>query len=329
MAVVTIVITESSIQLIDGIPKFVIMTTNIPSTIFYTFDGVDPTTSSLVYTGGELVIPTNQGGVTFKIFATNGTDSSAIIERTYRPNIILGRQTHDEFIRAVDGNKSTFPYGTAGPDPQGTWQAFGPKASIVDKPDVVNIFDGYDGTATGTATGGTDLPLSEYPILFSESNKFGERGRGLGTLPAEVTEVLAAPAPLASDINANLFNPRALVIFQDSRVTPSDPNILQTNRQYFALENVEKIKDGILLDTLGIEGAAPTGSFVRQFFNPRENTITYYYHDSQALRWIISTEPFTPTSARDSGLQKIVFSSRGSGSHKVFHWVPFKGSRLI
>lgn len=326
MAIITIIITESAEQLLSGIPQFVSMATSIPSTIFFTFDGTTPDTSSLAYAGGNLALPTDQTTLTFKIFATDGTNSSPVITTIYRPVITIGRQSHDQVILNDGGNTGMFS--TAGPELPVVWTTIGPLDNIVDKPDVANMFDGYDGTATGTSTGGTDLDLDEYLIKFSETNAIGERGRGIGTLPADVTVRLEEAAPQTSSANDALFNPRALVIFQDSRL-PSDPNILQTNRQYFALENVERIKDGILLNTTGIEGAAPTGSFLRSHFNPRDNTITYYYSDSQALRWIISKEPFTPGDPRKN-LGNIVFPSRGKkGAQRVFKWIPFKGSRLI
>lgn len=326
MAVITITITESEQQLLSGIPRFVTISTSIPSTVFYTFDGTDPDTSSFVYTGDELELPTNQTTLTFKVFATDGTNNSPIITTVYRPNILEGRKSHDQ-VTLNDG-QNTGLFSTAGPEQPSSWANFGPNSLIVDKPNVSNIFDGYDGTATGTAVGGTDLGLDEYLIKFSETNAIGERGHGIGTLPADVSVRLEPEKPLSSSASDNLFNPRALVIFQDSRL-PSDPDILQTNRQFFAMENAEKVKDGIMLNTTGLEGARPTGSFLRSHFNPKDNTITYYYHDSQALRWIISKEPFTPADPRNN-LGRIVFPSRGKkGATKVFKWMPFKGSRLI
>lgn len=333
MAVITTTITESPIQLLSGIPKFVTLATNIPSTIFYTLDGVDPTTASLVYLGGELTIPTNQTTVIFKVFATDGTDSSAIIERTYRPVIDVLRQSHDQVTgtnlpNSVTGSK--FPYGDQSPSLPVQWGNFGPNSLIVDKPGTVNMFDGYDGTATGTVSGGTDLTLEEYQILFSERNAIGERGRGIGTLPADVTVTDPAPPPQSSNMNDQYFDPRSLVIYQDSREAPFDPELLQINRQFFSLEdsNSEKIKDGILLNTTALEGLAPTGSFLRAHFNPRDNTTTYYYHDSQTLRWIISKEQ-APVKNPRSGLFNIVFSSRSPGDRHVFRWIPFKGSRIV
>jgi hypothetical protein len=334
MPVITVTITESDIQLLSGIPKFVTLATNIPSTIFYTLDGTDPTTASLVYLGGELTLPTNQTTVIFKVFATDGTDSSAIIERTYRPDITILRQSHDQVTGTnLVGNVSSdkFPYGDKAPSLPVQWGSFGPNSLIVDKPGTPNMFDGYDGTATGTVSGGTDLTLEEYQILFSERNALGERGRGIGTLPAQNAVIDPAPPPVSSNMNDKFFDPRAMVIFQDSREEPFDPELLQINRQFFSLEdsNSERIKDGILLSTTALEGLAPTGSFVRAHFNPRDNTTTYYYHDSQTLRWIISKEP-TPVQNPRTGIFNIMFSSRRSpGDRHVFRWIPFKGSRII
>lgn len=330
MALITITITESEAQRISGVPEFVTLSTSIPSTVYYTLDGADPDTLSLVYAGGELALPTNQPSVTLKIFATNGADSSAIIERHFRPNIILGRQTHDQVTLSggCDDSDKTFPYATPSSGTPMAWTSIGPNDLIVDKPGVTNIPSGFD--ADGNPTGGTDLDLSEYLIKFSDSNRANtERGRGIGTLPSEVTVAPKEAPPTASNRNDSLFNPRALVIYQDSRIPPDDPDVVNINRQFFSLPNAEVYKDGILLNTTGLEGNIPTGSLLRSHFNPRDNTMRYYYFDSQALRWIISIEPFTPPSARTHGLQNIVFSSRGPSDRKVFRWIPFKGSRLI
>jgi hypothetical protein len=329
MAIITVTITESSIELVSGRPKFVTLAANVAATIFYTFDGSDPDTSSAIYLGGELDLPTNPATLIFKVFATDGTDSSAIIEREYRPDIIEGRVSHDIVTTTDEGCNDNFPYATHGPGITGQWLNVGPEDAIVDKDGGPTLFDGYDGTATGTTTGGTDLPLDEYLIRFSERNSRGEGGRGIGTMPSTTTVVLESAPAQSSNMNDKLFDPRAMVIYQDSREEPFDPNILQINRAQFSLENPEKVKDGILLDTLAIEGApTPTGSLVRAHYNPRENTTTYYRFDSQALRWIISIEPGVAQNPRE-GLSRIVFSSRRPGASKVFQWVLFKGSRLV
>lgn len=331
MAVITLILTESDIQLLSGIPKSVALSTNVSATIFYTLTGDDPTTSSLVYIGGDLAIPTNQTTVIFKVFATNGVDSSAIVERTYRPVIDVLRKSHDQVTTDSSNSNSydKFPYGGHSPELPARYGGFGPNDAIVNKSDVANIFDGFDGTGTGTPAGGTDLPLEDYQILFSETNEIGQRGRGIGTLPAKVT-ITTLPANMqSSNMNDKYFDPRALVIYQDSREEPFDPELLQINRQFFSLEdsNSERIKDGALLHTTAFDGLAPTGSFVRAHFNPRDNTTTYYYHDSQTLRWIISKEP-APIRNPRIGIFNILFSSTPGGKY-VYRWHTFKRSRLI
>lgn len=330
MAVISVTIEESEIQLVSGIPRSITLTPNIPATIFFTLDGTDPTAVSPVAVG-DIELPTSSPSVILKFFATDGVTPCPIITRVFAPSISILRQSHDrvnDLATCPPNANQKFPYGDAGPQLPAQFSSFGPQNLIVDKSTSANVFDGYDGTATGTASGGTDLPLEQYLIKFSERNALGERGRGIGTLPAEIIKQIEQAPPQSSNMNDPFFDARAMVIFQDSSEEPFDPNLLQINRQFFSLENPEKIKDGILLNTTAIEGLAPTGSFVRSYFNPRDNTTTYYYHDSQTLRWIISKEPTTPKPA-SQGLFNIMFSSRKRGARFVYQWVPFKGSRLI
>ena len=325
MAVIVITVTDSSDQLLSGIPKTVTITTNIPSSIFYTLDGTDPSASSTLYLN-PIEMPTNVNSVTLKIFATDGTDSSPIVTKEYAPNIVPLRQSHDEVTGSNISDKTInlYPFGDASPSVEVQYGNIG--GDVVDRPDVPGIPDGFDGSGTGEYANYTDKPINEYKILFSDSDYLGERGHGIGTLPAEVTIHVPEPnyGPESTDANSRYFNPRALVIYQDNTKEPFDDDILQINRNYFSLENPEIVRDGVLLDA---QVLGPTGSFVRAHYNPREHTITYYYHDSATLRWIISKEPYKPN-PRAPGLFNIVFSSRKRGDRNVFRWIPFKGQRL-
>lgn len=326
--VITIIITESDDELVYGVPKYLTLDTNIPSTIYYTLDGSVPTDISLIYLGDELYLPTNTPTITIKLFATDGTDTSAVVTRTYYPDITSIRQSHD---MVTDLGASTdppnFPYGDPAPEVPGVYLTVG--GDIVDSPDKSNYPSGHgwDGSGTGTGVGFTDQPLESYDIVFSEANDIGERGHGIGTVPATVTATKPAEIPISSNMNDRLFNPRALVIYQDNTKEPFDPNLCQVNRQYFSLENPQTAKDGAAFDTLGYEGLTATGSFVNSFFNPRDNTITYYYFDSKSLRWIISKESYQPTSSSGK-LYNLIFSSRARGSQYVYKWIPFVGRIL-
>src|SRR5271170_7586396 len=87
MAVICVTICQSKDQVVSGIPKTVAITTNMPSTIFYTLDDSTPTLFSTMYTG-PIFLPYNKFLVTLKVLATNGVSSSPIVEERYQTNIV-------------------------------------------------------------------------------------------------------------------------------------------------------------------------------------------------------------------------------------------------
>lgn len=325
MSVISIIITRSPIELIAGVPKSITVTTNIPSTIFYTIDGTDPTVDSDIIVG-SLTLPTDQMSVVFKTFATNGVDTSAIITQIYQNNTISKlRQPRDKVIGLNSNSlftKNNGVFGTNAPNPNVT---FGNTGGItVDDPTIVGIPDGYDGTATGTPAAFTDLPLTDYKFRYSTTNKLGQTGRGIGTLPAQIKIFVPPPIPNESNTNNKLFNPKALLIIQDGTEPPINPDIALINRPFFSLPNTNA-SDSVNFTTTGLEGSTSTGSFVKQYYNPRDQTITYYYFDSRSLRWIISKEPYIQKTPDLFNYSKMVFPSRGGvGAKFVYDWQVFR-----
>ena len=113
-----------------------------------------------------------------------------------------------------------------------------------------------------------------------------------------------------------------MVIFQDfTNDDPNDPP--QINRQFFTLENPEKARDGNHYFNSGLDSPPVTGSFLRSHFNPRDNTITYYYLDTIANKWIISKTPYKPTGSFDGNLGGMIISNKSPGSKYIFEWLPF------
>ncbi len=325
MSVITITINESSEQIVAGIPKTVVLDTNVPATVFYTLDGTTPTISSTIAVG-SIKLPTIQPSVVLKAFATDGMTTSPVITALYSGSIVSDRNPRDTvYGLSPEGvplgqAPDSFPFGDYAPTQP---VIYGNMAGIVvDAPDVSGIPDGYDGTATGTPSNYTDLPISSYELEFSESNNIGERGRGIGTLPAQVTIIIPPAAPEQSKVNSKLFNPKAMVIFQDGREPPEDPEVSLLNRQFFNLENPETVRDGILYNTTAFEGSVPHGSFLRAHFNARENTYTFYYRDSLTNRWIISKEPYMAKDPMAGALYNVVFPKQ-DGIGKIFKWLPF------
>lgn len=325
---IILTVSPSDLEVVAGIPKYVIMETDIPATVFYTLDGTIPTTSSSVYLGAELFLPTTLSHFTFKAFASNGSDSSEVFSADYGSF----REVTQHFAEVLNANEvevdNRFPFGELGIDHPAQYGST--VGTIVDDETIVGIPDGYDGTGTGTPASETDLPLFDYDLIFSDSNAKGERGHGLGTLPAEVT-VLQDPSKYDrtdTTEGAKFFNPKALVIYQDSSIPPVDPNLSSLNKQFFYSENQEKARQGAYFYTTGQEGLQSTGSFVRRYFNAKEQKMIFYYFDSTTGRWIISREAYTPDPEKNN-YAKIIFSNRDAGSGFVYRWMPFVGRKLI
>jgi hypothetical protein len=339
MSTITILITESPLQLLAGIPSNVTLGSNIPATIFYTLDGTDPTTDSFVAVG-PIEMPTNRARVILKAYAHNGVDSdSPIITQEYKTNIIGGRNPHDT-ATIHESTGATYPFGDQ--VEAGGSTTFGNTAGVIvdeqtdptRQPDASRVQDQPDSSGVYQSGGGAAYyipPKGKYEILFSETDSIGRTGKGIGTLPGRVLWVKPRndnTQKQSSNTASKFFDPKALVIFQDSGEEPYDPSIPRINRPYFDLEDQSKARDGSMLTIT--DAITPAGSFVKAHYNPTHNTMTYYYYDNRVARWIISKEPYHQSQNPTSNLAGIVTrSSRGQGVGMIFKWIPFKYRSLI
>lgn len=321
MPVININILESSAQIVSGIPKTVTLSTNVPSTIFYTLDGTEPSVSSAVYVS-PIRLPIDKPSVTLSIFATNGVDVSPIIIENYTSDILNNTRLPHSAMDGYSGKgyRSNYPFGT-GPDViQGPYTSPGDAGYTVDNPDLPATPTTLN--ADGYPAAFTNLPynIENYEIIYSTTNWLGETGPGIGTLPGKVEVEEPTPDPEETEQFTKLFNPKAYVIFQDfSKENPDDPP--QINRQFFSSEDPNKVRDGNNYYNVGLDAPTTTGAFLRSHYNPRDNTITYYYYDSAASRWIISKTPYQPNGSWDGNLSGIKFSRREKGANFVFEWV--------
>ena len=323
MAVISVSIIESSEQVLAGIPRSITITTNIPATIFYTLDGTDPTLFSTIYTS-PIFLPTESLSITIKILATNGTIYSPIVEETYITNMLENARLPHSSTSAVAGANipGLYPFGTNPIQPNTLYLNPGDAAITVDNPALTELPTAYNGDGYPTAFTNEPFTIENYSIVYSTKNAQGQTGHGIGTIPATVTVQPQVPIPEETKQYSSLFDPRAFVIFQDTTLeNPEDPPNI--NRQFFTLEDSEKIRDGSSYFNSGLDAPPVMGSFLRSHYNPRDNTMTYYYFDSHANRWIISKTPYTPTGTFDGNLAQIKFS-RNKGAGVVFEWIPFQ-----
>lgn len=323
MAVITITITESPIQIVSGIPQTILMETNIPATIFYTLDGTDPTFNSQIVIN-TITLPTNQNTVTLKAFATDGVDTCPIITYNYGPNLTPLRQPRDKVEGLCTTNFDNRAFGAPSPNPNVIYGNIG--GITVDDPDIDGVPDGYD--EAGNVVVKPDLPYNRtnYDIVYSDRNSNGEFGRGIGSLPAHVTIERRTEPPSISNTNSKLFDPRALVIIQDGREESDNVNPLLM-KQFFSLGDKERIRNGIKYQTTAFEGNVSTGSLIRPQYNPKDNTWIFYFRDAETNRWIISIEP-NRSSHNAKVMNQVVFPKRSMGENKVFKWFPFKRNHL-
>ena len=326
MAVISLTIIESEEQVVSGIPKTITLSTNIPSTIFYTLDGSDPTLSSAMYVS-PVNLPTKDPTLVLKVFATNGTDNSPIITTTYQTNMLgknvrFSHSATDTQAQAATLNDPR-PFGTQPNEPQGHFLGSAEAGLNVNDPTLPSTSNAFDADGNPAAFSNTPfigIASENLPVIISETDSIGQRGPAVGFIPKSKIQ---APVPPKEESYSSdkVFDPKALVIFQDYTDPSKLTDPVDVNRMHFTLEDVEKTRQGNQFYNVGPDAPTTTGSFLRQHYNPKDNTITYYYFDSSVNRWIISKTAYTPAPAAHD-YSRIVFG-KGEGAGMVFEWRQF------
>lgn len=321
MAVISISIIESPVQRVDGIPLTITLTSNIPATIFYTLDGVVATTSSTVAIGA-ITMPSDVNSVTLNYFATNGVITSPNLSRRFGPDLVNNnlRRPRDKVsgLNQTCNDKSPlFGGGSSNGSP-----IYGNTAGeVVNNPLLPQISNAFDDVGNPALFTNKPWTLENYEIVFSETNAIGEKGHGIGTLPAEAT--LYLPPPLdpssSSETNSKFFNPNAIVIIQDGTKESFDPEHPITLRRSFSLVN-NNTRYGANYYTTGSDGSSPSANMCQPQYNNADGTVTFSYRDRDSNRWIFSKEKYTPN-AKATNLANIVFG-RGQGVGFIFKWIP-------
>lgn len=323
MATISISIIKSPVELQAGIPSSITLETNIPATVFYTLDDTTPTTSSSVAVSA-IRLPQDQTSVILKYFATDGSITSPVITTILGPKLVGARQPHDKIAYQGDNcGKATYPFGSSASQITPEIDYLNTGGTIADTGEGTRVAVGFDGTASNTPAAYLQDPVTNFDFLFSETNSIGQIGKGIGTIPATVISIEPRnnnTVQQSSSTSDRIFNPRALVIFQDTtkEQTVDYPII---NRPHFDLEDTNKIRDGAMLTN--VEPITTSGGYVRQVYSPQDNTLTFYYYDNRTCRWIISKQPYVPKATAVTSLAGMVFG-RQDGIGFVFKWIPFK-----
>jgi len=176
---ISLIITESDLEKIAGVPSFLTVETNVPASIFYTLDGSTPDINSNIYID-QINLPSNFSKVTVKIFATNGIENSAIFSQTYGSSFV-GLDPGSSIVTNYNQYRTGTNYSPFGDMLQDISPTFGPAAGlIIDDSAIPNTLDGYD--AAGNAVGSIDQTAPRLDFIYSETDGKGNVGRGIGTV---------------------------------------------------------------------------------------------------------------------------------------------------
>lgn len=329
---ISVSVIASSTQVVAGIPQFVSITCNDTSaTIFYTLDGSIPSASSTIYTG-QFALPTNQPTVILNVIAIDGSSSSPVMTFTYQPSFLNAnvRAPHSGTDVAVNAppTNDPYPFGTPPLQPQGHF--LGPSAAgyTTDDPSLPQYSTGYD--AFGNPDGYVNIqpigvPQEGQLTIYSTTDKEGQQGPGIGTFPRYSIVPPIAP-PEISTVGSTTFDPRALVVYHDL-TQPQDPGLPPfIHREHFTLEDVDHTRQGNQYFNTGLDSPPVSGTFLRQHYNPKDNTMNYYYLDTWQLRWVIVKTP-APNNAI-TNYWSDVKPRPGGGVGQIYQWCLFKANYL-
>jgi hypothetical protein len=347
MAIISITITPSSVQVLPGIPKYIELTTNEHAIIFYSLDGSTPNNGSPIYTT-PILLPSSMTTITLSIFATNGIDNSAVIVQTYTADISIIETTATDRVphsattnlNNVSSNNSLFPFGTNSPNPDYQYLGAANAGTTVYTEGNTNaVSQGFDSNNNPAVFTNNPTAYYQFNEQYSTTDVEGQVFPGVGNLPAQTTVI---GDPYAEEYRQEMsttadkvFNPRALVIYQDTtNEDPTNPVII--NKPHMSLENPEIVRDGDLLYNSGVDIPPVAGGFVNRHYNSRTNMFTSSYYDNTVHRWIFSSTPYQPTTNNIGALYNMVFSRSGpsdingiSGGSKYVHTWQWNRRRIL
>jgi len=298
MAIITISLKEYGPWFISGVPRQIAFSTNIPSVIYYTLDGTEPTILSSVYY--EPVTLQTTGTVRVRALAISGLDTGTF-----------------DIIFSTDSSRLYFPRRS---------DYVGGEGIVIDAYGVTPVvIDGYGADSNENVivpVRRSDYPLEELDIKYSRT---GPDGYGPGTLirmglpPESYYQDNAVDSNASSPNDDNVFfNPRSLYIVIDGRDGYSDESVYPINRPYGSTTNVVKYLQG---KSLYSPSPPLTGGFVRSFINGDSDIRVSYYYDTVENRWIKSIQTFDA-----STYPKRLGERNLTGGPIVFRWVYNKPS---
>ena len=297
MSTIILSISESDSQLISGIPEYIEFDTNVPATVFYTLDGEDPDTDSII-ASGSIYLPTTSASVTVKAIAIAGSKSSAIFEEVYSTDGSgLNRPRHI----GLEGI-TVIPYDS-------------------------DIVDSMSYDSSGDAAQETAIEFDDLDIKASMTDSKGVKSKGGGSVSFIKKAIDQGPIPVPYDKRSSTddvnFDPSAGVILIDGSTQENLDNqvVRVVNRAYNSMDTVSDFYS----DNWRQEEQVITGNLVRSIYNPNTGIMVSYYWESKECRWLVSKQKIDP--------KRISLSpkpgGRGGSGKFVYRWIQDRAASRI
>ena len=249
-----ITLTKSSNQIISGIPEYIEFSSSIYNRIYYTLDGSQPSTESLVYEGRVYLDKTST--VYLKYFGFDGSSYTDIYEVTFstdQSEISKSRNIGEEGITNIPFGgeiEESFAYDKDGLES---------RQSSIKR-------DSLDLKASTTDRLGIGF---EFDTVLDFVN-FAKR-------PDEVEQ--------SGDVYNVNFDPSSSVILIDSFDKNIDDQVVQ-----IAIRPQDSVAISGKAHNLDYQSNFPvTANYVRSFYNPKTKKRVSFYYESLDSRWVESS----------------------------------------
>tara|TARA_B100000131_G_C18099445_1_gene605388 strand:+ start:773 stop:1657 length:885 start_codon:yes stop_codon:yes gene_type:complete len=277
---------QSDREFVSGIPEYIELDTNKPSTIFYTLDGTVPDALTSDMFVDKIYLPTNNVRVELNAIALSTDGDSDLFTHefyTTQSGIDGRRLVGDEGINILK----------VGED-------------VVDS--LSFDIDGYAAQESAIELQSLDIKTSSYDSSGYKTDEFSSHSFiNFPDINNNYDEKIFG----STSSDSIFFNPKAGYIEIDGRTRDAidSQEVRVINRTSGSFSTVGSSFNDHLLQAPPV-----TGNLVKSFYDSRTGIYTSYYYESRECRWIVSKQ----------SVEKKSLSLGGYGPSKnrhVFRWV--------